>query len=357
MLEQIQDREYTWQQLKLIQGYEVMAQSLKEDLVNDPEFSLELSELIHNPEISYEEALRHYFFESGRNLPTLIESPFIKAFEKTSQCREEEAQLISRLKVMISSGANITQSEQDEFNTWLDSRIKLIAKGFQRFVLTGELIEPLATKEVKDKQSRNLIGWMRDHPEEFRNHQEKASRAALEVNGPRVYTAELRHQIQKWFDKGHNIETVTELLRGVGVFVTHNSLKHAVDNYDDLRYKHAEIRQEIIDGLKDAAREIYDLTRSRKRTIQILKKLGFPESRTRGILRAFSDREKIDWNSVITLEDSQITLKNALISFTTSASTQRLEYFNFMEYLQRNGVEMAITYSKYIDARRRFCKR
>lgn len=155
-----EQRSFTWQQAQLLLGYDLMGQSLARDLAQMPDLRDEVSLLVHTTTLGYEGVLRHIFFESGRDERSLITSPFVRAFETTSQCSDEEREFLTQLKNLSArTDLEIPEELAIDFQEWVDSKIPFLAKGLQRCVLDAGVIDPLTREEAQNKSLEAHRAW------------------------------------------------------------------------------------------------------------------------------------------------------------------------------------------------------
>lgn len=286
-------REYTLQQARLIEGYKKMGDTLAKELEKLPDLKVELSGLIRKtrPPLSYRGVLDHYFFGSGRELPELVSGPIVRAFEVTPRCREEDERFLDDVRGAIRPGIQTPLVLQENFQEWVEARMSFFSQGLKRYFLDND---PLTHNELEAKRSRLLeIRWQVNH-ELYAGYQRKASEAAADEAKPRIFTPIVREQIQAWFDRGLDYNTVAELLRGIGVETSPRNLMKAVGFYDDLTYTLAEIKERERKDLETAAKVVFAHTGSRKKTLEIFAAFGIPEGTANRILRAGGVRKRVE---------------------------------------------------------------
>lgn len=346
---------FTWKQTQLIRGHNLMGISLAHDLAQDPELRDELSRLIHDTPLDYEGVLRYIFFESGRDAGTLVISPFVRAFEATPQCTDEERALLSRLKnVATRTDAAVPEGLTSDFQEWADARMPFLAKGLQRYVLDSGLIDPLTREEANKKAKEGYKAWIKANPEIWAENQRRASAAAAESAQPRVFTDKLRAQIQKWFDKGWGYETVVEALKGRGIIITKKGLIRIVAYYEDLHFTPYELKRREREGFLEAVKDIFKATGSRRETIVILQKLGHHPKKTEAALNKYRLRERIDWRNTVDVAGEQKRLRDIVADFVVGGyPTIKDEYNAFMSFIKDKGVNVKISVEKYRDIRKR----
>lgn len=268
-----EQQKFTWQQVQLISGYRVMGEALAQNLPQHPDLVFELSNLLHDTTLAlgYKGVLRRHFAEE-RDISSLANSPFIMAMETTPQCTDEERSFFSSAR-----GGSVSP---EEFQEWIDTRIDFMSKGFQRFVLAAGVIEPLTREEARIITNAGRDKWNDNHPRERAAFQEAATKAAASAAEPRIYSPEVRQQIQSWFNLGYSYELVCELLRGLDVSTTVRGLKLATIYYEDLQYKKTDLDAEKRKGFLIAVKTIFNVTKSRKQTKEILANLGYSQGKT-----------------------------------------------------------------------------
>lgn len=344
---------YTWQQAHLIKNYDRMGKLLAAELPQSPELTDELSHLLHRTPLSYEGVIKHHFLESNRDIASVVQGPFVRAFLTTDQCTDEEAAFIGQLRELALTG-QLDERATDGYRKWVDSRSGFIAKGFQRFVLDAGVIPPLTPEEINWKSHEAERLDREANPEKYADIQRRAAQAAAEAAAPIVFTDEVREQVQRWYDKGHDYETVTELLKGIGVTTTPGGLREATSSYDDLHYTLTEIRKQAYQGFLRAAREIFDLSKSRKKTVTILEHLGYSRAKTEDVLNKLKLRERIDWTASVDIGGQQTSLENIVLDFITRGFPTIIdEWRAFQQYLSENGIDRNIAQSSYCAARAR----
>ncbi|MBI2268429.1 MAG: hypothetical protein HYU80_03235 [Candidatus Blackburnbacteria bacterium] len=215
-----------WQQVALIHGQGIMGACLARELTTLPALKEELSYLIHKTPLSYEEIVTYYLFGKGLDLPTVLNSPFVRCFETTPQCKEDEQQFLSNLRHSANNTA-LWPELTKTFQEWAERRIPYLARGLKRSILSHRVIEPLTEEEGRWKTNEGYRLWRKNNPDQVSKIQKAASQKAAEVASARVFTPQVRDQIQKWFDRGLDYQTVVELLKGIGVYTTCKSLTYA----------------------------------------------------------------------------------------------------------------------------------
>lgn len=345
-----EQRNFTWQQVQILLGHDLMGKSLAQDLTQMPELKDELSRLVHNPSLGYEGVLRNIFFESGRDVRALITSPFVRAFEATPQCSDEERAFLVRLKSLTTRTDidDIPEELARDFQEWADVRIPFLAKGLQRCILDSGVIEPLSPKEASNKRFAASKVWREANPSRAAEIQQLATDAAVEAAHPIVFTDEVRAKIQAWFDRGLDYETVQELLKGIGVNTTTASLIVAVGSYEDLHYTLEERRRREREGYREAVKDIFEATGSRSKTTEILKKLGHHPGKTAGAFHQLGLRERINWKSTVEIDGVQRKLEEVMLDFIVSGYPMiKDEHQAFTSFLKEKGVSINISYGAY----------
>lgn len=346
-LEAGHESKYTWQQTQIIAGKKIMGQALAIELAQFPDITTGISTLIRDPKITYEDILRHYLLTPDPKLHTLVASPFIQAFIQTPQCTNEEKAFLEQIKI-ASQHSSSSEERKDDFYDWVKSRISFMAGGLQRCVLDSGLIEPLSDEEAIRKSQIGYRLWREANPSRVAEISRLGTQAAAEIAQPRTYTLEVRQQMQAWFDKGLDYETVRELLIGSGINVSTKSLIATVSYYDDLSYTLDKIKEERRQGYYAAMREIYELTSSRHKTVTILEKLGYNPRTTAVMINRLGLRERIDWTGGVEIDGRKIKLEDLMLEFTVkNYPTIKEEHQAFVAYLQSNGINTNITYGSY----------
>ncbi|MEK7521423.1 MAG: hypothetical protein AAB599_01305 [Patescibacteria group bacterium] len=345
----------TWSLAKIIEGQKIMGDCLALELANLPSLRGELSHLIHDTLLSYEDVIRHHFL--SLDLPTILNNPLIRCFEAAPQCRQDEHELLAWLR-QPPTDESLRPQLTAEFQEWLDRRIGYLAKGLERSVLDHAIVQPLSKEEQLKKRDGALKLWRQQFPQEASRIQKAASQKAAEVATARIFTPAVRAQIQEWFDRDLDYQTTTELLMGIGVYTTYKSLAGIVSEYDDLHYTPDEIRKNQRKGVEEATGEIFQLSGSREKTKEILEKLGISRGKTHDILNQLGLRESVDWTKPVNVGEMVITLQDLAISFMAgNYPTVKEEYLAFTNYLQEKGIEKTVSFGSYGGVRRKLLKR
>lgn len=353
------DRTFTPGQIVRIRTYEAIGRSLAADLAVATELREELSGLLHSDpqgrERIYEGTLRHYFHGSGRDFCEVVQSPFVRAFEGTPMCTDKEAEFLRSLRNLATS-TSIPQDLAADFQEWLERRLPVLAKGLQSCVLDTGVIPPLTPEEIS-RRSSELTKRRWEKPGAYAEFQRLGTQAAAENAGPRVFTDEVREQMQRWFDKGHDYETVAELLRGLGIETNTTVVKSTVRHYPDLHYTPAERARQQLLGFQEAVRAIFEATGSTLKTADILEKLGHTRTKTNYYLRRQGSRNKVYWNEKVKIEGNARRLDELVVEFASGGyRTVKEEYNALVIYLRQNGIDLKFSLNSYEGARSRILR-
>lgn len=351
-------RRYTGIQVFHIESYKLMGKILSEDLASKPELRDELSRLIHQDPVGhnriYEGTLRHYFYDGAGDFQRLVESPFVRAFTGTRLCTEAEVDFLSTLRHFAASTSELPRDIAGNFWSWLDRRLPLMARGLQMCILDSGVIPPLTPEEITRRRSELLKRSWIEHPEKYVESVRLATQASVENAGPRVFTDEVRAQMQRWFDQGHDYKTVAELLRDFGIETNRLRLNWVVKRYPDLHYTPGEIKNQQLQGFKEAVKSIFEATGSTKKTKGILEKLGYSQERVEHYLETQGLRNKVYWNEEVQIEGAPRRLNALIIEFASgNYPTVGNEYKAFGSFLEQKGVKLKFSFSSYRGVRKR----
>lgn len=297
--------QYTGEQIKLIKVYHSIGLGLAEKMPKYPDLIKELSGVMHGPPpVRYVDVLDHYFHRSGRGLYALVEGPIIEAFRESPLCSGEEQAFFEAIKESQASVSVAPGYIHAGFNQWLKSRESVLVKGFQRFVLDTEIIPPYTADEVVELIRSTRRTWIENNRGRFEELQRKAACAAGESAEPKIFTPEIRKQIQSWFHRGLDYKTVAELLEGKGVYVSPGRLRSVVSEYGDLEYTPKRREEEARKGFGLAAKEIFELSGSKSKTYAILRLLGYSEAKTRWTLERMGVYERVRKDTRLSSEET-----------------------------------------------------
>lgn len=352
------DRAYSPGQIAHIRTYEMIGRSLAGDLTRAPELRDEISGLLHSDptgrERIYEGIIRHYFNESGRDFRSQVESPFVRSFEGTPLCDEEETNFLDALRNLASTTSTPPEDLVTDFQEWLERRLPVMAKGLQSCVLDTGVIPPLTPEEILRRSSELMKRRWAENPDAYVEFQRLGTQAAAENAGPKVFTEEVRGHMQRWFDKDIDYETTVELLRGLGIETHETVVRSAVQRYPDLHYTPAENQKQLLEGYKSAMRDIFDATNSPVKTREILAKLGYSPAKTQHWLSKMDLRNRTYWDREVNLEGQPKRLDELMVEFAKrNFPTVKEEYEAVKAYLEENGVNVRFSFNAYDTSRRK----
>lgn len=344
------EKDLTWQQTKLIEGYKIMGNTLAVLLPEQPRLAAELDALLHETNLSYEGVIRCLFFECGWSVPELAAGPIIKAYLATPQgiAKEKSNPLQDVLNLASISGYPKDTINQ-KFQEWTEDRVGFMAKGLQNLVLSNQVIEPLTNEEIIRKKIAANLEWKKEHPKEVADIQTKATRAARQAARPRKYPVRIRQRIQGLLDQNYSYREAASILAAEGFETTIAGLKYVTSRYS-LHYTPEEARKQARRGLAQATVKIFEGNPSRARTREILIDMGISPRTADALITKLGLRERIDWN--VPIAEGQ-TLTDLMRDFTTRGYLEiKIEYKTFVKAIQAMGLKLDISYQSYASKRK-----
>ncbi|MBI2268430.1 MAG: hypothetical protein HYU80_03240 [Candidatus Blackburnbacteria bacterium] len=124
-----------------------------------------------------------------------------------------------------------------------------------------------------------------------------------------------------------------------------------------MHYTLEEIREKQRRYLKEAVKEIFQISRSRKKTTEILEKLGISRGKIHDVLNQLGLRESVDWTEVIEVGGIAIKLEDLAILFMARKYlTIKEKYLAFTTYLKDEGIDKTIFFGSYEGVRKKILK-